>query len=66
MEGIEEQISVENGSSSEGLPPNPFTAYHVAAPLRRSLARHASLVSENLSLISDNFFCSRPELIDWY
>lgn len=45
--------SVVNGSSSEGLPPNPLAAAykqsfnndHVALPCKKSLVRHPSLVS---------------------
>lgn len=45
--------SVENGSSSDGRPPNPLAAAyrqclsddHVALPSRKSLVRHPSLVS---------------------
>lgn len=53
MEESEGIGSGENGSSSEGRPPNPFTASYrkyltndpLVAPCKKSLIRHASLVS---------------------
>ncbi|GMP94691.1 hypothetical protein CsSME_00044053 [Camellia sinensis var. sinensis] len=40
--------AVQNGSSSDGLPPNPLTG----SPSKKSLVRHPSLVKTKMSSIS--------------
>ncbi|PSS01155.1 Protein like [Actinidia chinensis var. chinensis] len=55
-----EASGVENGASSEGRPPNPlastyrqcFSDARVAAPCKKSLVRHQSLVKTKMSSIS--------------
>ncbi|KAA8521478.1 hypothetical protein F0562_012151 [Nyssa sinensis] len=61
MEGSKIVNGVENGSSSNGRPPNPLAAAYrqclsttcvTASPCKKSLVRHQSLVKTNTSEIS--------------